>query len=338
MTRHRTVVGAACAVALLALVAIAPTPARAVGATAGAAPEPACNGAVQLCDRSLGEVAFATTHNSMASTANGFVPPNQRRSLKDQLDHGIRALQIDAYFGTPRGGRVYTDLSGPLGQAAELPRSAVRAAELLHRRLGAPPAGTAYDVYLCHVFCEIGAVRMLDEMKVVREFLDTHPREVLVVVIEDYVPPDAILTVLRDAGLESELLPVDPTAPLPTLGRMIDAATRLQVSLERGAAPPMLPNAFTGLVEETPFTFGRPRALERPESCAVNRGTADAPVFQFNHWVTPAEPFTAQRVNSSILRDRLAECTDLRGRAPTLVAVDFAEQGDLLKVVERLNR
>ena len=46
-------------------------------------------------------------------------------------------------------------------------------------------------MYLCHVFCEIGAVRMLDEMKVVRAFLDAHPREVLVIVIEDYVPPGA---------------------------------------------------------------------------------------------------------------------------------------------------
>ena len=61
-------------------------------------------------------------------------------------------------------------------------------------------------------------------------------------------------------------------------------------------------------------------------------------MFQFNHWVTPAEPVTAHRVNTSILRHRLVECTRVRHRGPTLVAVDFAEQGDLLGVVERLNR
>jgi hypothetical protein len=318
----------ACALVAVAVLVAAPADATGDG----------CNGAARLCDRSLGDVAFATTHNSMASSANSFVPPNQRRGLKSQLDHGIRALQIDAFFGAPRRGRVYTDLSGPLGKAAELPRPAVQAAQLLHRRLGAPPAGTAYDVYLCHVFCEIGAVRMLDEMKVVRAFLEAHPREVMVIVIEDYVPPDAIRAVLHDAGLDSELLAVDPSAPLPTLGQMIDAGTRLQVSLENGAAPPTLPNAFSGLVEETPFTFARPRGLERPASCSVKRGTAGAPVFQFNHWVTPAEHVTARRVNSSILRQRLAECKDARGRGPTLVAVDFAEQGDLLPVVDRLNR
>jgi hypothetical protein len=297
-----------------------------------------CNGEVDLCGRRLGDVAFATTHNSMASTADGFIPPNQRRSIRAQLAHGIRGFQIDAFSGTPRKGRVYTDLSGLLGHATELPRSAVRAAERIHRRLGAPPAGTPYEVYLCHVFCELGAVRMLDEMKVVRAFLDTHPREVMVMVVEDYVPPDAILGVLRDAGLEPELLRSEAGVPLPTLGAMIDAGTRLQVSLENGAAPPQLPNAFAGLVQETPFTFRRPRDLERPASCAANRGTDGAPVFQFNHWVTPARSGSARRVNTSILRERVAECTTQRGRIPTLVAVDFAEQGAVLSVVDRLNR
>ncbi len=289
-------------------------------------------------------MAFATTHNSMASSADGFVPPNQRRRMAAQLEHGIRAFQIDAFFGTPRGGRVYTDLSGPLGQAAELPPAAVRGAELIHRRLGAPPAGTAYDVYLCHVFCELGAVRMLDEMKVVRAFLDAHPREVLVMVIEDYVPPAAIRDVFRAAGLESRAPPrrsaesADPAA-LPTLGEMIDArhaSPGLAGARRRPAdAAERVRRAGAGDAVHVPPAA---RSLERPSSCSTNRGTDDAPIFQFNHWVTPAEPVTATRVNTSILRERIAECTVARGRGPTLVAVDFAEQGDLLGVVERLNR
>ncbi len=328
MRTVRAVIGLSIVLAAIALVPLDAT----------AATEPKCNGAADLCARRLDEVAFATTHNAMASTANGFVPPNQRRSMRAQLEHGVRGFQIDAFFGTPRGGRVYTDLSGPLGQAAELPDAVVRGARLIHQSLGAPPPGTPYDVYLCHVFCEIGAVKMLDEMKVMRAFLDAHPREVLVMVIEDYVPPAAIRAVLGDAGLESELLREEPGTPLPTLGEMIDAGTRLEVTLENGDDPPTLPNAFTGLVQETPFTFRRPHDLERPSSCRTNRGTDGAPVFQFNHWVTPAEPVTAGRVNSTILRERIAECSVTRERGPTLVAVDFAEQGDVLGVVDRLNR
>jgi hypothetical protein len=118
---------------------------------------------------------------------------------------------------------------------------------------------------------------------------------------------------------------------------MLGAGTRVLVTLENGDGGPTMPNAFAGVVEETPFTFHRPRNLEAASSCATNRGLPDSPVFQFNHWVTPAEHLTAPRVNSSILRDRLARCTDRRHRAPTLVAVDFAEQGDLLRVVDAMN-
>jgi hypothetical protein len=298
---------------------------------------PTCNGERVLCDRSLGDVAFATTHNSMASTADHFVPPNQQRGMRAQLAHGIRGFQIDAYFGTPRGDRVYTDLTGPLGDAAELPPQVVAAARRLHQRLVRHPPGRL-PTCTSAVFCELGAVRMVDELRVVRDFLDQHPREVVLMVIEDYVPPDRILAEFRAAGLEHELLAVTPGTPLPTLEEMIDADTRLQVSLERGAAPPTLPNAFAGLVEETPFTFHRPRALEAPGSCAAHRGTETAPVFQFNHWVTPAEPVTARRVNSRMLRERVHRCMRQRGRGPTLVAVDFAERGDLLSVVEQANR
>jgi hypothetical protein len=311
---------------------VAPGASGATGATR------ACNGAARLCARSLGDVAFATTHNSMASSADGFLPPNQRRSMRKQLAHGIRGLQIDAYLATARASGVWTDRSGALGDTSELPPALVRVAQRLHHRLGAPPAGTPDDVYLCHVFCELGAVRMVDELRVVREFLDHHPDDVLVMVVEDHAPVDRIEAAFRDAGLGRELLPVDPAQPLPTLGAMVDAGTRLQVSLENGDDPPTLPNAFVGLVEETPFTFRRPRALTRVASCAVHRGGADAPVFQLNHWVTPAEPVTAHRVNSRILRERVADCVPVRGRGPTLLAVDFAERGDLLAVVDQLNR
>ena len=276
---------------------------------AGAATARRCNGAARLCGRSLGTVAFATTHNSMASSADGFRPPNQRWSLAAQLEHGIRGFQIDAYFGTPRGSRVYTDLSGSLGNATELPPTFVTAATRLHERLGAPPAGTAYDVYLCHVFCELGAVPMVDEMRTLRGFLDRHPDEVVVMVIEDHVPPDRIAAVLRDAGLEPKLLPVTDPSTLPSLGEMLSSGHPLQVSLENGDGGPTLPNAFAALVQETPFTYRRPRDLEAASSCRTNRGTDGAPVFQFNHWVTPAEPFTAGRVNTSVLRARLDRCT-----------------------------
>jgi hypothetical protein len=298
-----------------------------------------CNGSARLCDVALGDVAFATTHNSMASDVDGFRPPNQGTTIAQQLQDGIRGFQIDAYEAFPRGDRVVTDVAGAFGdRVTDLPRALVRAAERIHRRLGAPPPGTPSTVHLCHTFCELGAIPMREAAGQMRDFLDEDADEVLVIVIEDYVAPVRIRAVFEDAGLGGELLAVTPGAPLPTLGEMIDNGTRLLVTLENGDGGPMLPNAFGALVEETPFTFTTTQRLRGPESCAPNRGPVGAPIFQFNHWVTPQGRERSRAVNFGRLRERVAECAEVRGRAPTLVAVDFSEISDVADVAEALNR
>jgi hypothetical protein len=303
------------------------------------AAERRCNGLAKLCDVSLGRVAFATTHNSMASSVDGFRPPNQGTTIEQQLRDGIRGFQIDAYEGFPRAGGVSTDVAGSFAdQATDLPRGLVGSAERIHRRLGAPPPGTPSIVYLCHTFCELGAIPMETVADQVAAFLERRPHEVLVFVIEDRVASERIRAVLDAAGLGDDLLAVSGAGPLPTLGEMIDVGTRLLVTLENGDGGPTLPNAFAALVEETPFTFLTTSSLRGPASCAANRGPASAPIFQFNHWVTPAGLQRSRVVNFARLRERVAECTAVRGRAPTLVAVDFSETSAVLDVVHDLNR
>jgi hypothetical protein len=316
-----------------------------VVAVAGADAPPAsgvattkCNGRAALCDRALGEVAFATTHNSMSSPEDHFVGPNQGTTIAAQLRAGIRGFQIDAYEGVARKGRVYTDHSVPFeSHTTDLSPALVATASRIHRQLGAPPPGTPTEVYLCHSFCEIGAVRMDAIARQIRAFLDRNRREVLVFVVEDYVAPERLRAVFDDTGLAHELLAVSPGAPLPTLGQMIHADTRILVMLENGDGGPQLPNAFRGLVEETPFTFLTTSGLKAPASCDPNRGPASAPVFQLNHWVTPPTRNRARAVNYPVLRRRVRQCTHQRGRVPTLVAVDFAEHSDVLRVVDELN-
>jgi hypothetical protein len=136
----------------------------------------------------------------------------------------------------------------------------------------------------------------------------------------------------------SMLLPFEPGDALPTLGEMVGSGKRLLVSLEYSDGGPTLPNAFAGLVEETPFNFLRASDLRAPSSCDPNRGVPGSPVFQLNHWVTPGRRTGSGRVNGELLRTSAARCVEARRRALTLVAVDFAEHGDLLGVVRDLNR
>jgi hypothetical protein len=58
---------------------------------------PECNGAVELCDRRYDQVSFPMTHNAMSSEEDGFVNPNQYRTIEHQLEDGIRGMMIDTY-------------------------------------------------------------------------------------------------------------------------------------------------------------------------------------------------------------------------------------------------
>ena len=69
-------------------------PSRADGGVSDAG---ACNGAEALCDRRYNEVAYATTHNAFAVDAENFGAPNQSRSMRQQLDDGVRGLMLDVY-------------------------------------------------------------------------------------------------------------------------------------------------------------------------------------------------------------------------------------------------
>jgi hypothetical protein len=77
-------------------------PNRPTRADAGASDGGACNGAASLCDRRYDQVAYTTTHNAFSVDAEGFGAPNQSRSMRRQLDDGVRAMMLDVYSNLGR--------------------------------------------------------------------------------------------------------------------------------------------------------------------------------------------------------------------------------------------
>lgn len=312
----------------------------------GAVPPPpaltdACNGDRALCDRRLDEVVFPGAHNSMsAAEVDGWMFPNQEKGSVSLLAHGIRALLFDVHYGTPIGGRVKTDIQDERASRATFEKAigkeAVDAAMRIRDRLTGPPTGPRAP-YLCHGFCELGAVPLAEMLVGVRDFLVRNPGEVLLFVIEDYVAPRDVEAAFREAGLLRFVYrgPVRP--PFPTLREMVDSDQRLVVFGEKDAhGVPWYRPAFES-IQETPYTFHRPEDF----SCRENRGPADAPLFQVNHWIetTPTpKPSNAAIVNAhDVLLARARQCQEERGRLPNVLAVDFALTGDVVGVAAVLN-
>jgi hypothetical protein len=317
------------------------------GDEAPAATPTACNGFTALCSRPLNDVAFAATHNSMASvTIPTFLFGQQDGTIADQLDFGIHGLLIDTYYGDKVDGGVRTDLDSLPKRAAaerELGAPAVDAALRIRSRLERRGEGKR-GIYLCHGFCEIGAVSLSSALTDLRSFLVAHPGAVVVVINQDEgVSPADIRDAFAQAGL-LDLVYRGPLGPFPTLREMIDANQRLVVMAENDAGDiPWYHLAYRHALQETPFRFRSTSALtERVAySCRPNRGPASAPLFLLNNWVdtTPIpRASNAAVVNARrALLTRSRTCQRIRHRLPNLLAVDFFRRGDVLGVVNALN-
>ncbi|MBI4898380.1 MAG: hypothetical protein HY827_08445 [Actinobacteria bacterium] len=306
-----------------------------------------CNGAETLCSKRLPEIALAATHNSMSDKTypGGWLFPEQDGPVSEQLAYGVRALMLDVYYGFP-GTRVYTDgdLSSPDVRdklKSEFGKEFVAAADRIRRTLSKPERGKR-RMYLCHGFCELGATPIEETLGQVRTFLEDNPREVMMIVFQDYVPTRELWSELEKGGIADYAYrgPVD--GRWPRIGEMIDQNQRLVLLNENNLSPavPWIHGAFD-VMQETPFAFSSKSALTSAESCVPGRGGDTNELFLMNHWIsTPpaARPSNARVANArELMRKRIRRCERSRGRPANLVAVDFYAQGDLMAVVDELN-
>ncbi len=310
----------------------------------------ACNGSAALCDLPLNKVMMPGTHNSMSSERyTGWMFAEHIRTIRQQLDSGVRALLIDTHYGIPSTARmlgsnnqlIVTDreheLVVPNGEPVDTDPSVTAKAQALSAQV--PPAARARrGVYLCHNWCEMGAIRFSDGLAEVKGFIDTHPDEVVVLDIEDHTTPADTSAIIEKSGLADRAVTLDPKAPMPTLGQMIAARKNVVIVAEGGGpgAPPWYQPAYKGLVQETEYAWKTRDEMD----CRPKRGTADSPLFLVNHWVghEPPSPKVAGSANSqAFLEARLRRCFAERGLIPNIVAVDFSGEGDLVKTVRALN-
>jgi hypothetical protein len=321
-------------------------------ATARRASVMTCNGSAALCDRRLDQVTFPASHNSMSAADDpGWVFAENLHGIPAQLQYGIRALLVKTHYGIPTGidegngaQLVVTDRNAELAvgtpeQDAELSPGELARAQQIER--ATPRGQNTHDVYLCHVYCSLGATNFVQTLDQIRNFLARNPDNVLMLFIGDYVSAADNAKAFARAGLTDRVWDYQTHEAPPTLRQMIDARRNILVLTEHSQPPPAWYTKGYGIFQDTPFTFATPAQLAAPASCRPNRGPADAPLFELNHFITNTSPpsvATARVVNArDFLLDRVSECEAIRHKTPTIVAVDFYDQGDLLGVVDELN-
>jgi hypothetical protein len=306
------------------------------------APSAGCNGSRTACDRRLDAVLWPATHNSYAASDQaGWFFANQRRDIGRQLDDGITGLLLDVHWGVldPARGLVRTDFDAEGADRNKVVRALDprqrQAAERVAGRIGAPAAGGPPQLYLCHTLCELGAEPLDAELRVIRRHLDREPGAVLLLIVEDYVPPSAMRGALERAGLLREVATLDRTRALPTLGELVRDDRRLVVFAEKdGGAHPWYMPAFS-FIQDTPLGARSRRDFR----CTRSRGDADSPFLLLNHWIDrfPPRPSDNARVGGAVLAARLDACRKERGTGPGIVAVDFYERSGVIALARRYN-
>jgi hypothetical protein len=216
----------------------------------------------------------------------------------------------------------------------------VRVAERARRRIGYKGGGKE-EIFFCHAFCELGATKGTKLLGEIRDFLATHPYEVLMISIEDGVTPADTAALFAETGL-LDYVYQGSLDPLPSLRDLIESGERVIVMGEENVGDVPWYRQQFDLVSETPYKFRTPVELEAPSSCAPNRGDPSNPLFLVNHWVdtSPAPRVSnARRVNARrVLLDRARRCGRERDRVPNLLAVDLYRVGALFAVARELNR
>jgi hypothetical protein len=292
-------------------------------------PELVCNGHSELCDRPVNEVAYAGTHNAMSITEYGWLWPSHDGTITNQLDAGVRAFLIDTHY--------WDDQAWIEDQLDELPSEELQTAVL--GILDTIELGKEDGNYLCHMMCGLGATELEETLTEIKVFLDTHPNEVVLLVLEDLITPADTEAAFAESELLEQVYTYEDGQPWPTLRELIRRDQRVLVMAEAEGPPPdWYLNAYT-YTEETPYHFATLEDFDET-SCQPNRGDTDKPFFLFNHWITRASP---SRVDASILNEydtllsRVRQCEEERGQMPNIIGVNFYLNGDVFEVVDELN-
>lgn len=321
------------------------------GVTTAAPAAVACEGHVQLCDRTLPQVALVATHNAMSVPLPGWFAAEQDRPIADQLRDGVRGLLIDTHYADRLADGKLRTVIGDESKVRRLAKQdgvspqAVDAALRIRDRLGFNGHGER-GMYLCHTLCEIGGTPLGSVLRDLHDFLVANPGAVVVVINQDYVTPQDFVGAVRDADLEKFVYRGPTSGRWLTLRQMVASNQRVLFLAEnRAGAAPWYHPAYKAITEETPYTFTRTAQLtdekNRAASCRANRGPANAPLFLVNHWISTDPvplPSHAATVNAyQPLLARLRECQRIRRHFPNLVAVNFYRRGDAFRVVDTLN-
>jgi len=194
------------------------------------------------------------------------------------------------------------------------------------------------EAYLCHSFCELGNMTLVEGLTRIFDFLDAHPNEVVIITLQSALDTDPTLWAFEQAGLETLLHHHELGSEWATIGELVDLDERVVLFSNSGAGE------NRGYLDQWTHWIDNPYSAESNQdfSCLQDRGNIEtATLFNVNHFITHPIADIEDSLNANqydVLWEHLTRCEQETGRIPNQLLVDFYSQGDVLDVVFDWNR
>jgi len=268
-----------------------------------------CAGETYFCQRSYDNFTFPATHNSFSSLEDGVVVGvNHYSGLDKQWNNGIRAFLLDVYHESD-------EETGP------------------------------EDIRFCHGItsffhaCSFGGVDAYEWLNNLTSYLNNSSGEIVTLFLENYVPGEHLEILFNETGILDRAYSRNLDEEWPDIGDMIlngkDIVIFHQYQYEKNFS--WMNHAWTHSWD-TPWDIGNQDDL----TCELGRGDGNQLVWSLNHWINSeyglADPDNSRIVNDyDFLLNRAISCWEEVGKRPTIIAVDYWEEGDLTNVTKTLN-
>ena len=190
--------------------------------------------------------------------------------------------------------------------------------------------------YLCHGTCVLGKKKLVDGLSDIRNFLDSHKREIITIIFETYLSPAKTKKAFMDSKLLQYAFAQKRGEKWPTLQEMIESGKRLVVFTSRDGGSFPWYHKIWDFAWETHWS----NKSKNKMTCKKNRGKQSNALFIFNHFLSDplAKQSLAKEVNfNPFFIERAKQCQKASGKLPNFVTVDFYEVGDIFEVVRTLN-
>ncbi len=193
------------------------------------------------------------------------------------------------------------------------------------------------EAYLCHTYCDLGNMTLVEGLTRIADFMVDNPNEVVIITLQSALDTEPTLAAFEQTGLGGMLHHHETGEDWLTLGEMIARNERVVLFSNSGAGEDK------GYLDQWTHWIDNPYSAQSNDdfSCVEDRGDPEtASLFNVNHFITnPVADIEDSLLANQydVLWDHLERCAEETGRVPNQLLVDFYSQGDVLEVVRTWN-